>query len=169
MLESWLKNQTCLRLHFCLSSTGGLFLSEELSLLRLTLILRVRCHKSILSWYFCPTYHDFHLERLILSCLRNTDHLFPISTRSGILILQSTTVSRLGFENSSLWINLTYGVTGGAPVIQAWTAYTEREIPNSNWIFPWHCLSLCRAPFETTSWYTWTGLSTIHSSFISES
>ena len=37
-------------------------------------IRRVSCHKSILSWYYCPNYRDYHLESLIFLGETQTIH-----------------------------------------------------------------------------------------------
>ena len=89
--------------HFCLSSTGGLFLRWG--------ALFIETHSnpkgsvpqihSFLVFFFRHTV-TATLRVLSFSCLRNTDHPFPISTRSRILILQSTTVSKTGIRRHKL-------------------------------------------------------------------
>ena len=156
--------------HFCLSSTGGLFLRWG--------ALFIETHSNPKG--SVPQIHSFLVFLSNIPWLPPWESYFPVWETQTIRSLSPRGVGyssnrvqqslvRLGFDNTILWINLTYGVTGGAPVIQPWTAYSELEVPNSNWISPWHCISLSSVPFETTFWYTRTGLSTIHTSLNSES
>ena len=156
--------------HFCLSSTGGLFLRWGALFIETHsnpkgLVPQIHSFLVFLSGIpWLPPWESYPFPAWETQTIRS---LSP--QRVGYSSYRVQQSLRLGFGDTSLWINSNYGATGGAPVIQPWMAYSEREIPNSHWIFPWHCVSLSSVPLETTFWYTRMGLSTIHTSLNSES